>query len=187
MGRREDGQGQFFYSFDLDKVVPPDHLVRQIDGLLDLGWVHKELAPYYSHTGRPSIDPVLMIRMLLVGYVFAIRSERRTCAEVQVNLAEMLGANVPAKPIPLARSGRQARFSGESHLDSIREERVTPLVQGPHEVRLRVDCSTFAIAPFSSVGIERKVSNVVVAGLFPMLDRQRLTIVLAIQTGLHAF
>ena len=87
MGRREDGQGQFFYSFDLDKVVPPDHLVRQIDGLLDLSWVHKELAPYYSHTGRPSIDPVLMIRMLLVGYVFAIRSERRICAEVQVNLA----------------------------------------------------------------------------------------------------
>jgi transposase len=87
MGRREDGQGQFFYSFDLDKVVPPDHLVRQIDGLLDLDWVHKELSPYYSHTGRPSIDPVLMIRMLLVGYVFAIRSERRICAEVQVNLA----------------------------------------------------------------------------------------------------
>ena len=87
MGRREGGQGQFFYSFDLDKVVPADHLVRQIDGVLDLGWVHKELAAYYSHTGRPSIDPVLMIRMLIVGYVFAIRSERRLCAEVQVNLA----------------------------------------------------------------------------------------------------
>jgi len=87
MGRREDGQGQFFYSFDLDEVVPPDHLVRQIDAVLDLGWVHKELAPYYSHTGRPSIDPVLMIRMLIVGYVFAIRSERRLCSEVQVNLA----------------------------------------------------------------------------------------------------
>jgi len=87
MGRRERGQGQFFYAFDLDKVVPPDHLVRQIDGVLDLDWVHKELAPYYSHTGRPSIDPVLMIRMLLVGYVFAIRSERQLCSEVQVNLA----------------------------------------------------------------------------------------------------
>jgi hypothetical protein len=49
MGRREDGQGQFFYAFDLDKVVPPDHLVRQIEGVLDLSWVHKELAPYYSH------------------------------------------------------------------------------------------------------------------------------------------
>jgi transposase len=87
MGRREGGQGQFFYSFDLDEVVPPDHLARQIDAVLDLSWVHKELAPYYSHTGRPSIDPVLMIRMLIVGYVFAIRSERRLCSEVQVNLA----------------------------------------------------------------------------------------------------
>jgi len=87
MGRRERGQGQFFYAFDLDKVVPADHLVREIDGVLDLDWVHKELAPYYSHTGRPSIDPVLMIRMLIVGYVFAIRSERRLCSEVQVNLA----------------------------------------------------------------------------------------------------
>src|ERR1700722_20188863 len=83
MGRREGGQGQFFYSFDLEKVVPPNNLVRQIDGVLDLGWVHKELAPYYSHTGRPSIDPVLMIRMLIVGYVFAIRSERRAWAEAQ--------------------------------------------------------------------------------------------------------
>ena len=85
MGRWEDGQGQFFCSFDLDKVFPPDHLVRQIDGLLDLSWVHKELAPCYSHTGRPSIDPVLMIRMLIVGYVFALlpRSHDLTFGEVR--------------------------------------------------------------------------------------------------------
>ena len=87
MGRQEVGQGQFFYAFELDKVVPGDHLVRQIDAMLDPSWVHKEFAASYSHTGRPSIDPVLMIRMLIVGYVFAIRSERRICAEVQVNLA----------------------------------------------------------------------------------------------------
>ena len=87
MGQRERGQGQLFYAFDLDQVVPADHLVRQIDGVLDLDWVHKELAPYYSRTGRPSIDPVLMIRMLIVGYVFVIRSERRLCSGVQVNLA----------------------------------------------------------------------------------------------------
>ena len=87
MGRQENGQGQFFYEFDLDEVVPADHLVRQIEVVLDLSWVHKELAPYYSHTGRPSIDPVLMIRMLIIGYAFAIRSERRLCSEVQVNLA----------------------------------------------------------------------------------------------------
>ena len=78
MGRQEKGQGQFFYAFNLDEVVPPDHLVRQIDGLLDLSWVHKELAPYYSHTGRPSIDPVLMIRMLIVG------SARVGCSQSQV-------------------------------------------------------------------------------------------------------
>lgn len=87
MGGQEHGQGQFFYDFDLDDVVPPNHLVRKIDGVLDLSWVHGELAPYYSHTGRPSIDPELMLRMLIIGYVFAIRSERRICAEVQVNLA----------------------------------------------------------------------------------------------------
>ena len=87
MGRSKSEQGQFFYEFNLDDVVPPDHLVRQIDGVLDLRWVHKELEPYYSPTGRPSIDPELMIRMLIVGYVFAIRSERQICAEVQVNLA----------------------------------------------------------------------------------------------------
>src|SRR5213594_546674 len=87
MGRQEDGQGQFFYAFDLDKVVPLDHLVRQIDGVLDLSWVHAELAPYYSTNGRPSIDPELMIRMLIIGYVFAIRSERALCRDVQVNLA----------------------------------------------------------------------------------------------------
>src|SRR5216684_4640373 len=87
MGRQGNGQGQFFYAFDLDKVVPSDHLVRQIDSILDLSWVHKELAPYYSHTGRPSIDPVLMIRMLIIGYVFAIRSEHALCREVRLNLA----------------------------------------------------------------------------------------------------
>src|ERR1700752_579287 len=87
MGRHGAEQDQFFYSFNLDQVVPPDHLVRQIGRVLDLDWVHEELAPYYSHTGRPSIDPVLMIRMLIVGYVFAIRSERQLGSEVQVNLA----------------------------------------------------------------------------------------------------
>jgi len=87
MGRREQDQSQFFYDFHLDAVVPPDHLVRRIDAVLDTSWVHRELEPFYSHTGRPSVDPELMIRMLIVGYVFAIRSERQLCAEVQVNLA----------------------------------------------------------------------------------------------------
>jgi transposase len=87
MGRLERGQEQLFYSFCLDEAVPDDHAVRAIAAVLDLSWVHGELAPYYSALGRPSIDPALMIRMLIVGYVFAIRSERALCREVQVNLA----------------------------------------------------------------------------------------------------
>src|SRR5262245_54405650 len=87
MGRLKGDQSQLFYAFHLDDVVPADHLVRQIDAVLDLSWVHGELAAHYPTIGRPSIDPVLMIRMLIVGYVFAIRSERALCREVKVNLA----------------------------------------------------------------------------------------------------
>ena len=73
MGRLNHDQGEFFYSFRLDDAVPDDHPVRAIAAVLDLSWVHAELAPFYPKIGRPSIDPVLMIRMLIVGYAFAIR------------------------------------------------------------------------------------------------------------------
>jgi transposase len=87
MGRLNHDQGQFFYSFCLADVVPDDHPVRAIAAVLDLTWVHSELAPYYPSIGRPSIDPEFMIRMLIIGYVFAIRSEQALCREVKVNLA----------------------------------------------------------------------------------------------------
>src|SRR5271156_1342269 len=87
MGRLKSDQGQLFYEFHLNEAVPEDHLVRKIDAALDLSWLRSELAPHYSSMGRPSVDPELMIRMLVVGYVFAIRSERLICREVQVNLA----------------------------------------------------------------------------------------------------
>jgi transposase len=87
MGRLKSDQGQLFYEFCLGDAVPEDHLVRKIDAALDLCWLRSELVPHYSTMGRPSIDPELMIRMLVVGYVFAIRSERLICREVQVNLA----------------------------------------------------------------------------------------------------
>ena len=87
MGRLNRDQGQLFYCFNLEAAIPQDHQVRRIASVLDLSWVPGELAPHYSAMGRPSIDPVLMIRMLIVGYVFAIRSERALCREVQVNLA----------------------------------------------------------------------------------------------------
>ena len=87
MGRQNSDQGPLFYEFRLDEAVPSDHLVRKIDAVLDLSWVHAELAPHYPTLGRPSVDPVLMIRMLIIGYVFGLRSERLLCRELQVNLA----------------------------------------------------------------------------------------------------
>jgi transposase len=87
MGEQRDNQQRLFYSFNLDEHVPADHLLRGINQFLDLSDLRSYLAPFYSHTGRPSIDPGLMIRMLIVGYCFGIRSERRLCEEVHLNLA----------------------------------------------------------------------------------------------------
>ena len=87
MGRLDHDQEELFYSFRLDEAVPDEHPVRKIAAVLDLSWVHSELAPFYPKMGRPSIDPELMVRMLIIGYVFAIRSERAICRDVQVNLA----------------------------------------------------------------------------------------------------
>lgn len=87
MGRQQAGQTPLFYAFNLEDHVPANHLLRGIDQFLDLSELHQHLAPHYSHTGRPSIDPALMIRMLIVGYCFGIRSERRLCEETHLNLA----------------------------------------------------------------------------------------------------
>jgi len=87
MGQRTGGQKPLFYSFKLDDHVPVDHLLRGIDRCLDLSELRQHLEPFYSHTGRPSIDPELMVRMLIVGYSFGLRSERRLCEEVHLNLA----------------------------------------------------------------------------------------------------
>ena len=87
MGEQRRPQGSLFYELRLEDHVPADHLIRAIDRFVDLSGIRSELAPFYSAIGRPSIDPELMIRMLLVGYCFGIRSERRLCEEVHLNLA----------------------------------------------------------------------------------------------------
>ena len=87
VGRLNHDQGQFFYSFRLDEAVPNDHPVRGLASVLDLSWAHAELAPFYPKMSRPSIDPELMIRMLIIGYVCAIRSDGALCRDVRVNLA----------------------------------------------------------------------------------------------------
>ena len=87
MGQLPPDQNALFYDFCLETYVPQDHLLRQIAPFLDLSDLREHLASYYSHTGRPSVDPELMIRMLIVGYCYGIRSERRLCEEVHLNLA----------------------------------------------------------------------------------------------------
>jgi len=84
---RQLAPDRLFYNFCLDDHVPANHLLRGIDRFVDLSSVRRELADHYSHMGRPSIDPELMIRMLIVGYCLGIRSERRLCDEVHLNLA----------------------------------------------------------------------------------------------------
>ena len=89
MGRQTADQAQLFYSFNLEERIPASHLLRRIDVFVTqvLADIHGELSAFYSHTGRPSIDPELMVRMLIIGYCYGIRSERRLCEEVSLNLA----------------------------------------------------------------------------------------------------
>jgi len=87
MGQLPFNQNALFYNFCLENCVPADQLLRHIDRILDLKALRQHLRDYYSTTGRPSIDPELMIRMLSVGYCYGIRSERRLCEEVSLNLA----------------------------------------------------------------------------------------------------
>ncbi len=86
MGKQAD-QPAFLYDFALERHVPADHMLRSIDRFVELDEMRAKLASFYSHTGRPSIDPELLIRMLLLGYCYGIRSERRLCEEVHLNLA----------------------------------------------------------------------------------------------------
>jgi transposase len=89
MGRQDRDQRQLFYEFSLDEVVPRDHLLRRMNVFVTgvLADVHQHLKPFYSDIGRPSVDPELMIRMLIVGYCYGIRHERRLCEEVKLHLA----------------------------------------------------------------------------------------------------
>lgn len=87
MGPRQEAQPALFCEFSLEDHIPTGHLLRSIDRFVDLSRIRAHLPEFYSHTGRPSVDPELLIRMLLVGYCFGIRSERRLCEEVHLNLA----------------------------------------------------------------------------------------------------
>jgi transposase len=89
MGRQDRDQGQLFYEFSLDEMIPADHLLRRINVFATavLADLHHQLKAFYSDIGRPSVDPELMIRMLLVGYCYGLRHERRLCQELALHLA----------------------------------------------------------------------------------------------------
>src|SRR5207248_1446778 len=89
MGRQDRDQGHLFYEFNLDEIIPREHLLRRMNIFVTgvLADVHQHLKPFYSDIGRPSVDPELMIRMLIVGYCYGIRHERRLCEEVKLHLA----------------------------------------------------------------------------------------------------
>ena len=139
MGRLSQDQGQLFYCFNLEEAVPTDHHVREIARVLDLSWVRTELAPYYSSMGRPSIDPVLIIRMLVVGYVFAIRSERALCREVQVNLAYRwfcgLGIENKIPDHSAFTRARNERFRDGDIFRRVFERVVASCIAAPYDVR----------------------------------------------------
>ena len=110
MGERRVQQDPLFYEFSLERHVPADHLLRSIERFVDLSGIRDHLRPFYSEMGRPSIDPELMIRMLIVGYCYGIRFERRLCEEVEMHLAyrwfcsgslDILGQ--PPWPVPRQR------------------------------------------------------------------------------------
>ena len=128
MGRQEAGQAPLFYAFNLEDHVPATHLLRGIDQFLDLGELHQHLAPHYSHTGRPSVDPALLIRMLIVGYCFGIRSERRLCEEVHLNLAYRwfcrLGLEDAVPDHSTFSKNRHGRFRDSDLLRKLFEETV---------------------------------------------------------------
>jgi transposase len=119
MGHQQFEQAALFYEFSLERHVPADHLLRSIDRFVALGDLRRELAPFYSAIGRPSVDPELMIRMLLVGYCFGVRSERRLCEEVHLNLAYRwfcrLGLNGNVPDHSTFSKNRHGRFR-QSHL-----------------------------------------------------------------------
>src|ERR1700730_11962403 len=89
MGRKHREQASLFYEFRLDDMIPKGHLLRRINVFVTsvLGDLHEQLGPFYSDIGRPSIDPDLLIRMLIIGYCFGVRSERKLCEEVKLHLA----------------------------------------------------------------------------------------------------
>ncbi len=133
LGPKQEAQSALFYDFSIEDHVPQGHLLRSIDRFVDLSGIRQHLAPFYSHTGRPSIDPDLLIRMLLVGYCLGIRSERRLCEEVHLNLAYRwfcrLDLNDPVPDHSTFSKNRHGRFRDSDLLRHLFETTVARCIE----------------------------------------------------------
>lgn len=133
MGPRQEAQSALFYDFPIEDHVPNDHVLRAIDGVINLSSVRVHLTEYYSSTGRPSIDPELMMRMLLVGYIMGIRSERQLCEEVHLNLAYRWFCKLDlSDPIPdhsTLSKNRHGRFRDSDMLRHVFETVVAQCIE----------------------------------------------------------
>lgn len=89
MMRIKQRESKLFYNFSLSSHVPKDHFLRKVDEAIDFNFIHELARPYYSHTGQPGIDPVVLLKMMLIGYLYDITSERKLAQELKVNLAFM--------------------------------------------------------------------------------------------------
>ena len=85
MGRQSGQMSKII--LDLSELIPEKHLLRKINQMISFDFIYDLVAPYYSTNGRPSVDPVSMFKMLLVGYLYGVKSERRLVQEVQLNIA----------------------------------------------------------------------------------------------------
>jgi transposase len=172
MGPRQVAQGSLFYEFSLEDHVPPDHLLRSIDRFVNLGDMRRHLAPFYSSTGRPSIDPELMIRMLLVGYCFGIRSERRLCEEVHLNLAYRWFCRLDlADPVPdhsTFSKNRHGRFRDSDLFRHLFEEVLTRCIAeglvggdsfGADASLIKADASRHTKVEFAEWTVPEKVTR----------------------------
>jgi len=89
MMRIKQKESKLFYNFSLSSHIPKDHFLRSVEEAIDFSFVHDLARPYYSHTGQPGIDPVVLLKMMLIGYLYDITSERKLAQELKVNLAFM--------------------------------------------------------------------------------------------------
>jgi transposase len=144
MGRQREQAEPLFYTFQLERHIPSDHLLRQIDAILDLSAIRRAIQPYYSSTGRPSVDSELMIRMLLIGYAFGIRSERRLSAEVHLKLAYRwfcrLGLDGTVPDHSTFSKNRHGRFRESDLFRLLFEDVVRSCMQAGWRRRLRHRC-----------------------------------------------